>query len=221
MSARNISARSTPRRQGRMKRRLETTSCSRSVVVRIPDHSRHVLLRTSRLLGLRMGRHRRVTGMLGRHLRCVARLGHWRLAVTQGHRAVQMNFGNSRLHGHCADLFPALHGLCGRLLFRGQSIPSSTCNIPPGHAAQSIVDRITWNARRVNLCAARQIVILCLHSVQAHFLCSGIFKLAQAGTQSEQQTADSSGHALACENPGGAVASAFLHQLLAPVRCCL
>ena len=206
--------------QGVMIRRLETASCSWAVVMRVSDHSRHVLLRAPHLFGLRGLSNSSVTSTLSRHLRLIARLGHWHSPVAQGHGAVQMNFGNSRLHGHCADLFPALHGLGGRLLFRGQSIPSGPGNIPPGHAAQRIVNWVTWNARRVNLSAARQIVILTFVTVQAHFLCSGIFTLAKAGTQSEQQTADSSGHALACENPGGAAASAFLHQLLAPVCCC-
>ena len=203
-----------------MIRRLETTSCSRAVVMRVSDHACHILLGAPHLFGLRGLRNRRVTGTLSRHLRCVARLGHWRSPVTQGHGAVQMNFGNSLLHGHCADLFPALHGLCGRLLFRGQSIPSGPGNIPPGHAAQRIVNWVTWNARRVNLSAARQIVILAFVTVQAHFLCSGIFTLAKADTQSQPQTADSRARALACENPGGAVASASWRQLLALVRCC-
>ena len=207
--------------QGVMIRRLETASCSRAVVMRVSDHSRHVLLGAPHLFGLRMLSNRRVTGTLSRHLRLIARLGHWHSPVAQGHGAVQMNFGNSRLHGHCADLFPALHGLCGRLLFRSQSIPSGSRNVSSGHAAQRIVNWVTRNARRRNLSAPRKVMILCLHSVQAHFLCIGIFKLAQAGTQSEQQTADSSGHALACENPGGAAASASWRQLLAPVRCCL
>ena len=207
--------------QGVMKRRLKATSCSRAVVMRVSDHSRHVLLGAPHLFGLCGLRNRRVTGTLGRHLRCVARLGHRRLPAPQGHSGVKMNFGNSRLNRHGSNLFAALHGLGGRLLFRSQSIPSGSRNVSSGHAAQGIVNRITWDARRVNLSAARQIVILCLHSVQAHFLCSGIFTLAQAGTQSEQQSVDSNAHALACENPGGAAASASWRQLLALVCCCL
>ena len=201
MCARNEILRSAG--QGVVKRRLKATSCSRAVMMRVSDHSRHVLLGAPHLFGLRGLRNRRVTGTLSRHLRCVARLGHWHSPVAQGHGAVQMNFGNSRLNRHGSNLFAALHGLCGRLLFRSQSIPSGPGNIPPGHAAQRIVNRITWDARRVNLSTPRKVMILCLHSVQAHFLCSGIFTLAQTGIQNERQTADSSAHALACETRGG------------------
>ena len=134
--------------QGVMIRRLETASCSRAVMMRVSDHSRHVLLGAPHLFGLRMLRNGRVTGTLSRHLRCVARLGHWHSPVAQGHGAMQMNFGNSRLNRHGSNLFAALHGLGGRLLFRSQCVPSSPCKIPACHAAQRIVNRITWNARR-------------------------------------------------------------------------
>ena len=176
--------------QGVVIRRLKAASCSRAVMMRVSDHSRHVLLGAPHLFGLRMLRNGRVTGTLSRHLRLIARLGHWHSPVAQGHGAVQMNFGNSGLNRHGSNLFAALHGLGGRLLFRSQSIPSGSRNVSSGHAAQGIVNRITWDARRVNLSTPRKVMILCLHSVQAHFLCSGIFTLAQAGIQNEQQTAD-------------------------------
>ena len=201
MSARNVTWGAPG--QGRMKRRLETTSCSRSVVVRIPDHSRHVLLGASHLLGLCSLGHRRVTRSLCVHLRLVAWGWRGHSAASQGHSAVQMNFGDSGLNRQCANLFAALHGLCGRRLSGGQSIPCSSCQISSCHTAQGIVNWVTWNARRVNLCAARQIVILAFVTIKAHFLCSGIFTLGQADTQSQQQTADSSAHALACERRGG------------------
>ena len=151
--------------QGVVKRWLKAASCSGAVVMRVSDHSRHVLLGTPHLFGLRCLGNRSVTGTLSRHLRLIAWLGHWHSPVAQGHGAVQMNFGNSRLHGHCADLFPALHGLGGRLLFRSQSIPSGSRNISSGHAAQGIVNRITWDARRVNLSTPRKVVILTSVSV--------------------------------------------------------
>ena len=151
--------------QGVMIRRLETASCSRTVVMCVSDHSRHVLLGAPHLFGLCGLRNRRVTGTLGRHLRCVARLGHWHSPVAQGHGAVQMNFWDARLHGHCADLFPALHGLCGRLLSCSKSIPCSSCKISACHAAHRIVNRITWNARRIYLCTSGKVVILTFVSV--------------------------------------------------------
>ena len=219
MRARNVTWCSSG--QGVMIRRLVTTSCSRSVVMRVSDHSRHVLLGASHLLGLCSLGHRRVTRSLCVHLRLVAWGWRGHSPASQGHRAVQMNFGNSGLNRQCANLFAALHGLCGRRLLCGQSIPSSTGDVPACHAAQGIVNWVTRNARRRNLSAPRKVMIRTFVSVEAHFLCSGIFTLAKADTQSQWQTADSSARALACETRGGAVASASWRQHLVLVCCCL
>ena len=118
MCARNEILRSAG--QGVVKRRLKATSCSWAVVMFFANHACHVLSGSSHLFGLSCLRNRRVTGTLSRHLRCVARLGHWHSPVAQGHGAVQMNFGNSRLNRHGSNLFAALHGLGGRLLFGSQ-----------------------------------------------------------------------------------------------------
>ena len=132
--------------QRMMIRGLKTASLPRSVVVRIPDHSRHVLLGASHLLGLCSLGHRRVTRSLCVHLRLVAWGWRGHMPASQGHSAVQMNFGNSGLNRQCANLFAALHGLCGRRLLCGQSIPSSTGDVPACHAAQGIVNWVTRNA---------------------------------------------------------------------------
>ena len=67
MSARNEILRSAG--QGVVKWRLEAASCSRAVVMRVSDHSRHVLLGAPHLFGLRGLSNCGVTGMLRRHLR--------------------------------------------------------------------------------------------------------------------------------------------------------
>lgn len=219
MSARDVTR--SPSGQGTVIWRLKSASCSRIVLMRCANHAGHVFLGTPHLFGLSSLGNRRVMGALGVHLRLIARRRGWHLPVAQGHRAVQMNFGNSGLHRYGSNLFPALHGLRGRRTFGSQSIPSGPGDISSSHAAQRVINRITWNPRRVNLCASREIVILTFVSVQAHFLCSGIFTFAKADTQSQPQTSNSCERALACETLGGVVASAFLRRTLAQWRCCL
>ena len=200
MRAGNVT-RSTPG-QGLVIRGLETASLPRSVVVRIPDHSRHIFLGTSHLFGLCSLGHCRITSALRVHLRLIARLGHWRLPIAQGHSAVQMNFGNSYLNRHRTNLISAHHCLGGSCLLGGNRVPSSSCKIPACHTAQRIVNGITRDARRVNLCASGKVVVLTFVSVQTHFLSQRKITLAKADIPNQPRTSGSGGRASACENPG-------------------
>ena len=152
MCARNEILRSAG--QGVVKRRLKAASCSRAVVMGFANHSRHVLLGAPHLFGLCSLGNGRVPGTLRVHLRLIAGLWHWRLAVTQRHRAVQMNLGNPRLDGHGTDLVTAHHCLGGRRLFRGKSIPSGSGDVSSGHGTQRVIDWVTRNARRIHLSAS-------------------------------------------------------------------